>query len=489
MSSCKWSDNMSALTNPVITNPVEALASDLCCPICLQLYSEPVSLPCGHIYCHTCIQTLGEGLDHHCCPECQEGYQGSQAVVTCSKMCSIVKSYKAAVGKAKLPACGAVVDECKTKCHLDATKQSPVSEGNHFKSKELSLTKFRLASQVTDLALQLELAEDVLRKEKEQELELTGANELLREKTSEHLRQLNDEVLKYSVEVLQLLDEELSPGEASVSHRVSQAAGLTKQLRQVLLRAESLLMEGDEATFAKDLQDLQPRITEMMGKAIGEAEECVESKVNPLQVISKLEHMKGELRKSLGAIHHLLRNALNPSEVTFDIGTAPANLILSEDLKTVTFSSVKQPYPPSPQRFTSFFQVLSSQSFSEGDHRLEVELDGSPWIVGLCCSGTLERSGISSALESNRSSWCLMWFDNLLTAFDRGRGVPLKRTMVSCRIEIRLSFISHTLSFYNISPTCGKTLLYTFEANLIEPVHLAYRMISGHPKACVTIFS
>ncbi|XP_077384592.1 zinc-binding protein A33 [Festucalex cinctus] len=478
-----------SLTNPTIPNLAEALPLDLCCPICLQLYSEPVSLPCGHVYCHVCIQTLGEGLDRHCCPECQEDYQGNQAVVTCSKMCSIVVSYKAAAGKVKLPVCGRIEDESKTKFKLEVAKPSPGSDVNHLQSKEFSFTKFGLASQVTDLAVQLEMAEDVLRKEKDQEAVVMAANEQLREKASEHLRQVDDVVRKYSVEVMQLLDEELSPGEASVSHRVGQATRLAKQLRRVLLSAESLLTEGDEAAFQEDLRELQPHIAEMTGKAIGESQGHVESKVDPVRVIPKLELMNGELRESLGAIQRSLRNALNPSEVTFDIRTAHPNLVLSEDLKTVTFSAAKQSYPPSPQRFTSFFQVLSSQSFSEGDHSWEVELDGAPWIVGLCQSGKLERSGVSSALESNPSAWCLMWFNNLLTAFERGRGVPLKRTTVACRLEMRLSFSSNTLSFYKISPTSGKTLVYTFEAHLTEPVHLAYRMMSGHPKARVTILS
>ncbi|XP_077429985.1 zinc finger protein RFP [Vanacampus margaritifer] len=479
-----------SLTNPTsIINLAEALTLDLHCPICLQLYSEPVSLPCGHVYCHVCIQTLGERLDRHCCPECQEEYQGNQAVVTCSKMCSIVESYKAAAGKVKLPARGTVEDESKTKLKLEVAKQSLGSEGNHFESKDISFTKFGLASHVTDLAVQLEMAEDVLRKEKEQEAEVMAANEQLREKASEHLRQVDDVVRKYSAEVMQLFDDELSPGEASVSHRVGQAARLTKQLRQVLLSAESLLTEGDEGALQEGLRDLQPHIMEMTGKAIREIQGRVESKVDPVRIIPKLELMNGELRESLGAIQRFLRNALNPSEVTFDIGTAHPNLILSDDLKTVTFSAAKQSYPPSPQRFTSFFQVLSSQIFSEGDHSWEVELDGAPWIVGVCQSGKLERSGVSSALESNQSAWCLMWFNNLLTAFERGRGVTLKRTTMSCKLEITLSFSSNTLSFYKISPTTGKTLVYTFEVYLTEPVHLAYRMMSGHPKARVTILS
>ncbi|XP_051931942.1 E3 ubiquitin/ISG15 ligase TRIM25-like isoform X1 [Hippocampus zosterae] len=475
---------MSALTNPAITHLAEALALELRCPICLQLFSEPVSLPCGHIYCHVCIQTLGEGLDHHCCPECQKDYQESQVVMTCSKMCNIVESFKAAVGEVQLPACVAVEDE--TKCHLDVTKESSGSEGKYLKSKEFQLTNSGLASQVTDLAVHLEMSEDVLRKEKEQQAKLMAAHEQLREKASEELRQLSDVVKKYSAEVMQLLDEELSPSEASASHRVGQAASLTKQLRQVLLRAESLLTKGDEAAFVEDFRDLRPRIAEMTTKNIEKTQGRMDG---PVRILPKLENMNGKLRESLGIIQRSLRNVLNPSELTFDIRTAHPNLVLSEDLKTVTFSATKQPYPPSSQRFTSFFQVLSSQSFSEGNHRWEVELDGAPWIVGLCQSRELERSGIPSALESSRCSWCLMWFDNLLTAFEQGRDVPLKRTTVSCRLEIRLSFRCRTFSFYHISPTVGKTLMYTFKANFTEPVHLAYRMMSGHPKARVTIIS
>ncbi|XP_057702335.1 tripartite motif-containing protein 16 isoform X2 [Corythoichthys intestinalis] len=399
-------------------------------------------------------------------------------------MSGIVESRETAAGQVK-PA----VVECKTKCSLDVATQHPQNEGNDIKSKEVHTNNFQLASQVKDLAVQLELAENVLKKEKEHEADLTVANKLLREKASEHLRQLNAVVLKYGNDVMQLLDEELSPEEASVSLRVGQATQLTEQLKQVLLRTESLLAEGGDAKFTEDFQDLQPHIAEMTGKAIGESEGLVEPKGDPVRVIPKLERKNLELKESLGAIQRSLRKTLNPSEVTFDISTAHPNLILSEDLKTVTFSTTKQPYPPSPHRFTSFFQVLSSQSFSKGDHLWEVELHGAPWIIGLCCSGKMERSGISSALESNSNAFCLMWFNNMLTAFERGRDVPLKRTTVSCRLEIGLSFSTGSLSFYKISPTSGKTLVYTFKADWPEPVHLAYRMMSGHPEARVTIIS
>ncbi|XP_039978808.1 E3 ubiquitin/ISG15 ligase TRIM25 [Xiphias gladius] len=510
-------------------NRPEAVVLALTCPICLQLFSEPVSLPCDHIYCLACLQTMGEGLDQHSCPECLAAYQGTTDLVKSLKMCSMVETYKATAGKtsstANAPDVGrvaaksldsSVTDESNTKYHQDlataggsqeecaecreakdglqigsGSREHPFSLDQEQSNGrvEMDEPKFKLASQVTELNLKLEMAEGVLRKAKEQELEMTTANAQLREKASKLLGQIEDLSHRYSVNVTQMIEEELGPGEATIVSRVSEANELTKQLRQAMLRAEYLLTEEDEAAFSEELQSLQPHIVELMAKPVGEEEDHVEPKFSPARACPKLENMNGELRERLGEIQRSLRNTLNPSEVTFDQETIHPNLILSEDKKTVTFSATKQPYPSSSQRFTSFFQVLSTQSFSEGDHSWEVELEGSPWIIGVCYSGKLARSGLPSALESSRSSWCLMWFNNLLTAFERGHEVPLKRTTVSRRLEIKLSFKTHRLSFYNVSSFSGKTHVYTFKANLTEPVHLAYRMMSGHPKARVTIYS
>ncbi|XP_029990822.1 E3 ubiquitin/ISG15 ligase TRIM25 [Sphaeramia orbicularis] len=501
----------------------QSLALELTCPICLELFSEPVSLPCGHIYCFACLQTMGEGLDQHSCPECQAEYHEAKALVKNLKMSSIVEKYKAGRSEnvsyvknvsdrsqASVKNDGGSITAENARQDQDvasdggsegmdglqkesASASDPcctVQEKGSGKTKtEMDEPKFRLASQVTELTLKLELAESVLKKEREYELDVNTANTQLREKAAKLLEQIKDFSQSYTSQVTKLIEEELGPGEASIQSRVSQAFERTKQLRQAMLRAESLLTEEDEAAFTDELQSLEPVIGECLSMSTGEEEDPIESKVNSARACPRLEELNAELRNQFGEIQRSLRNTLNPSEVTFDPETAHPNLILSEDLKTVTFSTSKQPYPLSPQRFTSFFQVLSTQSFFEGDHCWEVELDGSPWIIGVCYSGKLARSGLPSALESSQSSWCLMWFNNLLTAFEQGHSVPLKRTTVSRRLEIRLSFKTHRLSFYNISPTSGKTHVYTFKANLTEPVCLAYRMMSGQPKGRVTVVS
>ncbi|XP_047438237.1 E3 ubiquitin-protein ligase TRIM21 [Mugil cephalus] len=473
----------------VTDHPPDSLAMELTCPICLQLFSKPVSLPCGHIYCLDCLQTMGEGLDQHFCPECQAEYPGPKALVKNFKMCSIVDTYKTTVSHAASD--HQHFKDCESQmegAECEETIDGQVGCSGIVKM-EMDEPKFKLASQVTELTVKLENAEAVERRENEWELEVTTANAQLREKVSKLLEQIKDLSQSYCDQVTQMVEEELGPGEATIRSRCSQASETTKQLRQVVLTAESLLTEDDETAFSDDLQRLQPRIVELLGEEEVEEEDLVEAKVNSARVCPKLENMNAELRERLGEVQRTIRNTLNPSEVTFDPETAHPNLILSEDLKTVTFSSVKQPYPSSPQRFNNFYQVLSTQSFSEGEHCWEVELEGSPWIIGVCYSGKLARNGLPSALESSRSSWCLMWFNNQLAAFEQSHSVPLKKTTVSRRLEIKLSFKTNRLSFYNISSTAGKTHVYTFKINLTEPVHLAYRMMTGHPKARVTISS
>uniref|UniRef100_A0A3B5MVP1 Tripartite motif containing 107 n=1 Tax=Xiphophorus couchianus TaxID=32473 RepID=A0A3B5MVP1_9TELE len=429
-------------------------ADKLTCPICLQLFSEPISLPCGHTYCFLCLKNMEEGLDQHRCPECQAEYQGTTALLKNVKISKFIETYKDTAEKGFAPA--------------------DLPTGSGFRGT---------------LCNPMQIAEGVLMKEKEWELQVTTSNSQLREKISTLLGQMKDSLQSYSDQVMQMVEKELGPSEESIRARVGQASELAKQLRHTVLTAESLLTEEDEKAFSDELQSLNANIVEVLEKPLREDEDFVETKVNFAYACPKLENMNTVLREQLGEIQRSLRNTFNPSELTFDPETVHPNLILSEDLKTVTFSTVKRSYTSSPQRFTSFYQVLSAQSFSEGEHCWEVELEGSPWIIGMCYSGKLPRSGLPSALESSQSSWCLMWFDNLLTAFEQGHSVPLKKTTVSRRLEVKLSFKTHRLSFYNISPTSGKTHIYTFKANLSEAVHFAYRMMSGHPKGRVTICS
>lgn len=83
-----------------LSKPEDQLALELSCPICLQFYSDPVTLPCGHNYCQACIcKTVFtiecSGKTAPQCPECREEFQGVESLQKNFKLCSIVEGYRA----------------------------------------------------------------------------------------------------------------------------------------------------------------------------------------------------------------------------------------------------------------------------------------------------------------------------------------------------------------------------------------------------------
>ncbi|XP_029770071.1 zinc finger protein RFP-like, partial [Terrapene carolina triunguis] len=58
------------------TNPVESLQEEAKCPVCLEYFTEPVTLECGHNFCRACISQCWEGSDTApSCPQCRETVQ------------------------------------------------------------------------------------------------------------------------------------------------------------------------------------------------------------------------------------------------------------------------------------------------------------------------------------------------------------------------------------------------------------------------------
>ncbi|XP_044840053.1 zinc finger protein RFP-like, partial [Mauremys mutica] len=54
-------------------NPMERLQEEATCPICLEYFTEPVTLECGHNFCRACISQCWEGSDTAAsCPQCRE---------------------------------------------------------------------------------------------------------------------------------------------------------------------------------------------------------------------------------------------------------------------------------------------------------------------------------------------------------------------------------------------------------------------------------
>ncbi|KAM4632477.1 LOW QUALITY PROTEIN: uncharacterized protein O3C94_018996 [Discoglossus pictus] len=97
------------------------------------------------------------------------------------------------------------------------------------------------------------------------------------------------------------------------------------------------------------------------------------------------------------------------SGILLDVNTAANNVTVSGDLKTVSCTIINQQRPETPQRFQCN-QALSTRSFSSGRHYWEVKTSESEeWRVGMCYP-SIERRGGQSWIGENDKSWCLSWY-------------------------------------------------------------------------------
>ncbi|XP_077779206.1 zinc finger protein RFP-like [Podarcis muralis] len=57
-------------------SPVQNLCEETTCPICLEYFTDPVIIDCGHIFCQSCItEVWGKSDQDALCPQCREPCQ------------------------------------------------------------------------------------------------------------------------------------------------------------------------------------------------------------------------------------------------------------------------------------------------------------------------------------------------------------------------------------------------------------------------------
>ncbi|XP_056373819.1 E3 ubiquitin/ISG15 ligase TRIM25-like [Hyla sarda] len=73
------------------------LREELECSICLNLYTDPVTLRCGHNFCRVCIdQVLNtqDGSGVYSCPECRGEFQDRPALQKNITLCNVVENFR-----------------------------------------------------------------------------------------------------------------------------------------------------------------------------------------------------------------------------------------------------------------------------------------------------------------------------------------------------------------------------------------------------------
>ncbi|KAK2822814.1 hypothetical protein Q5P01_022879 [Channa striata] len=155
-------------------------------------------------------------------------------------------------------------------------------------------------------------------------------------------------------------------------------------------------------------------------------------------------------------------------KITLDQNTANKYLSLSEGNKKTTLMSRQQSYSSHPDKFTTWFQVLSRESLT-GQCYWEVEWSGDGVYVAVAYKNiSRARRGNECLFGFNDKSWALIcyknsyefWFNNIKTPVS---GPP------SSRIGVYLDHRAGILSFYSVSDTM--TLLHRVQTTFTQPLY------------------
>uniref|UniRef100_A0A672ZAX3 Uncharacterized protein n=1 Tax=Sphaeramia orbicularis TaxID=375764 RepID=A0A672ZAX3_9TELE len=338
------------------------------CSICLDVFTDPVTIPCGHNFCKSCISEHWRVNVPYQCPMCKEFYIKPQLKINTfiSEMVAqfrheaqhepnIYSSDQQAAKPGEVPC-----DVCsEPKLKKTELKKTEAEIQQMIQERRLKVQEIQRSVELSKNAADRKTAEgvevftalmDSVQRSLDQFIEEIQKKQRTTEKQAEvFIKELEQEICelkKRSTEVKQL------SGSEDHLHFVQRftcvkAAPSMKTWTKVSIRAPSY-----EGTVVRAVSELEDKLTKDMKKVVAEAE---------LKRVQQYE-----------------------VDLTLDPDTAHPTLILSDDGKQVHDGGVEKNLPDKPQRFSFCPCILAKQSFSSGRFYFEVQVKGKTgWILAV----------------------------------------------------------------------------------------------------------
>ncbi|CAM4666554.1 unnamed protein product [Caretta caretta] len=404
-------------------SPVESLQEEATCPICLEYFTDPVTLECGHNFCRACIAQCWEGPDTAAsCPQCRETVQQRNLRPNrqLANILEIAKrlSFQTVKGAGGGEVCGEHQEALKLFCEEDQTPICVVCDRSRAHRVHM-VVPIQEAAQEYKEKIQAHLK--TLREEREKMLGLkvTGekrSQEYLKQTETERqkivsefqqLRELLEEQERLLVAQLEKLDKEivkiqnenitkLSEGISRLSELISEMEGkCQKPASEFLQDVRSTLSRCEKGKFQQP-EEISPELGERVS-------DFSQKTIVLTETLRKFKDTLPSALESLGA--HRQAN------VTLDPDTADPHLVLSEGGKSVRWGDTRQRLPNNPERFDTEHCVLGCEGFTSGRHCWEVEVGGGQrWAVGVARESVGRKGQIS--LSPERGIWAVgRWGD------------------------------------------------------------------------------
>ncbi|KAM5135717.1 E3 ubiquitin/ISG15 ligase TRIM25-like [Mantella aurantiaca] len=510
------------------------LRDELYCSICLEVYTDPVTLRCGHNFCRLCIDQVLDAQERsgvYTCPDCRGEFLDRSALYRNITLRNIAEHFLSAQPSeedfgmfctycidSQIPAikfclhCDALLCNNHLTIHSKAPKHT-LSDPSVSQTKKCSIHKEIFKYYCTDDSVcicatcrtgqhsghQAEQIDEALEKKKttirnvlenltskkaEMEKILQGLQECKREVQEKTAGQIKRVMALFRDVVKQLGDlettvlSEISGQEEKILLLVSGQIQLMEVKKDELCRnlcyIEELCNKPDPLTILQhQLTDYGDNEEEDM-----EGGERISQRVNDVGDLDE-DGVSERLLVGLSDIITGIKGRLHSQEtlgLLLDIATAANNVKISDDLKGVILTKQEENRPETPLRFRKC-QVVSLQSFRSGRQYWKVlTSESGGWRFGMTYS-SIQREGAESAIGDNDKSWCLRKFYSNHAVRHNGKDHLLAHKISGNKFQVCLDYEAGLLSFYELSDPIRH--LYTFYTTFTEPLYAAMYVMGG----------
>ncbi|KAK7124286.1 hypothetical protein R3I94_018605 [Phoxinus phoxinus] len=472
------------------------LTEELQCSICLDVFTDPVSTPCGHNFCKTCLNKCWDNSRTCNCPYCKETFKHRPDLKINTTLREVVDHYKKKSPEKKpeiLKKAEVLCDVCEER-KLNALKSCLVCQSSYCEThlethlRVAGLKKHKLINPVSNL-------EDYICQKHERPLELFCRDDQTCVcpmcDVTDHKNHNTVSLEEESEEKKTQLMKTQKDTQQKIQDRIKkiQAVKYSAEFRKIAYTELLEMMEEQQKAAEEQeeelIEELEQEITELkMRNTELERLSHTEDHLQLLQIYSSLcssrntrnwseisvktEESLETLRRALTKLQDSLQEKLTLTDVkriqqyavdvTLDPDTAHPELILSDDGKQVRCGDIRQKIPNKPDRFDRCVCVLGKEGFSSGRFYFEVQVEGkTDWDLGVARE-SINRKGKITASPSN--GYWTVWLrnGNEYKACDDPR-VSLCVRVKPQRVGVFVDYEEGLVSFYDVE---SSSHIYSF---------------------------
>ncbi|KAL7864041.1 hypothetical protein AOLI_G00154610 [Acnodon oligacanthus] len=369
---------------------------ELSCPLCCDIFRDPVLLSCSHSVCKTCLQKFWETKESRECPLCRRrsSKPNPPRNLVLKNLCESFlesRSQRSSAGSEGL--CILHNEKLKLFCLHDQQPfcaECPSSKKHRFHlyrpiDKAVTDFKKKLKSALEPLQKNLKVLEEA-----KEDYDRTAAH--IKTQAQHTERQMKEEFEKLhqflrdeEAARIAALKEEEEQKSRMMRRKIEEMNGEISALSDTIRNIEKE-MEAEDVLFLQNFKStekqaqLTPKDPEKTSGAL-------------INVVKHLSNLKFRVWENM-------QEVLQYTPVTLDPNTAHPDLQLSDDLTAVENTNQRSSLPDNPERFDKWWSVLGSEAFNSGIHCWDVQVgDSDCWYLGLITeSGTRKGSFLNDSL-------------------------------------------------------------------------------------------